>query len=252
LGTSANKTGATTIVGTPSNITAGDLIIVVLAYDDNGAVTSDYRWNGVTSQALNLDVTSTNAGNVVARIFSGIATTSSNASGDVITSGPGAGGSKAVAVFKASGIAAVSPFDRSGTSTGSSLDGSTGASGTTAQADELLVGVVGWEGPVEDNDGSWAQCTAGQNDGTTGGGAASNITVHEGYDDTSGGIGSFICALTRTANSRDWAGAIATYKAKSGAPRRVIQVGNQRPQSFGLIKMLFAYNFEKHVFMRAR
>jgi len=89
---------------------------------------------------------------------------------------------------------------------------SSGFTSTTTQADELLIGVVGTEGPVDDAAGSWENSfIAGPRAGTTGGTADTNITITLGYRivDTTGEYAVAISGIT----ARDWGAIIGTFKA---------------------------------------
>jgi hypothetical protein len=222
---------------------------VLVAVDDTSAMSLlRYSHNGTNFTDFTEDVRASNFGNVITYIYR-ISSPTASDDAAFIQFDPISSGALAIAAFKVSGLAA-SPFDVSASTTGTGTNPQTGTTSTTSQASELLVGAIGTEGPDGDAAGNWVTLTAGQRLGTTGGGGASNVTISEGFL-----VVSAVDSYSGTKNSitsRDWAGAIATYKAKSGAPRRMIQVESQRPQSFGLIKMLFAYTFEKHSFVRSR
>jgi hypothetical protein len=250
LGTGQSKTGAIHVV-VGFNLVAGEQLFAVTAGDASHAV---FWLNDADSadQGFTEDVVATNSGNVLASVW--------RLSNPELPTDSGAfvlfdgSDSRAIAVFKVSGLSA-SPFDVSSTGTGSSTTPRSFAA--TATVPVLFIGAIGTEGPDGDAAGTWDASagdfalTNGQRLGTTTGGAASNVTISEGYRVKVNAIeGNEAAKINIT--SRDWAAAVASYKAKSGAPRRMIQVGNQRPQSFGLIKMLFAYNFEKHVFTRSK
>jgi hypothetical protein len=200
LGTGSNKSSG--IEFSPVIATAGDQFIVVAAGD---SIDTSVTYG---SQNFTLDVSATNSGNVVAAIWrlSNPIPGTNSVTTNLLTS-------HAACLLRITGLAA-SPFDKSSTGTGTGLTPSSGATGTTIQEGELIIGSIGWEGPVEDQDGTWQNSfSAGQQAGTTGGGAASNITVDEGYRIVSA-TGAYTAALTRTLNGRDWAAAIATYRAK--------------------------------------
>ena len=81
------------------------------------------------------------------------------------------------------------------------------------QADELLIGGIGTEGPDGDTPGSWQDLfIAGLRIGTTGGTADTNITASMGYKIVSS-TGAYTASKTGM-TQRDHASAIATFKAQ--------------------------------------
>ena len=103
-----------------------------------------------------------------------------------------------------------------------------GPTGTTAQAAELLIGVIGTEGPVEDADGTWGNSfTAGPRAGTTGGTANTNWTVSMGYRIVSA-TGAYT-AQKSGITSRNWAAAIATFKTENIIPPSAYDILLGRP-----------------------
>ena len=95
------------------------------------------------------------------------------------------------------------------------LNGTTptvGPTGTTDQTNELLIGVIGTEGPVEDAAGTWAYSFLdGPRDGTTGGDDDSNWTVSMGYREVSA-TGEYTAEKSGITD-RYWAATIATFRA---------------------------------------
>ena len=121
------------------------------------------------------------------------------------------------------GLADEDPLDQTSTGTGSSATPSSGATATTAEADELLIGAIGTEGPDGDAAGTWGNSfTAGPRLGTTGGTDDTNITTSLGYRIVSA-TGAYTAAKSGI-TSRDWAAMIATFKAEPdpNAPRITI------------------------------
>jgi hypothetical protein len=89
-----------------------------------------------------------------------------------------------------------------------------GPTGTTSQANELLIGAIGTEGPVGDAAGTWNfGFTAGPSAGTTGGDATSNWTVSLGYQIVSS-TGAYT-AQKSGITDRFWAASIATFKTEN-------------------------------------
>lgn len=205
-----NKSKSAGSLGVASTYAVGDLVVAILARDaDAGAVNTQ---PGVTQYTFTKRVEANNAGNVVVQIWDWVCVEAGTAQVSFATSND----SNAIAVIVISGLLS-SPFDKSSSGTGSGTSPSSGATATTSQADEILIGAVGTEGPVEDAAGTWSNSfNAGQRDGTTAGGAASNITISEGYLIVSA-TGAYTAAKT-SITSRDWGAAIATYKATTFTP----------------------------------
>jgi hypothetical protein len=135
-----------------------------------------------------------------------------------------------------SGLAEFNPVDRSlgnpAAGAQQSASGTTptvGPTGTTTQASELLIGVIGTEGPVEDAAGTWQNSfTAGPRAGTTGGTATSNWTVSMGYRIVSA-TGAYT-AQKSGITSRYWAAAIATFKTENILPPTAYNILLGRPK----------------------
>ena len=217
IGTGQDKALSTTVSAPSASYAVGDWIIVVVAGD---SAATDSNGNGLGSAGGNLSLTKNveiaNTGNVITSIWSGKVLTAGTTT---VNAGFGATDAKCIAVYKVTGLAD-SPFDKSVTATGSSNSPDAGNTATAlSQADELVIGAIGTEGPDGDTAGAWVTATNHadanvQRLGTTGAGAASNITVHSAT----------IITTTTTAagggktgaTSRDWAAAVATYKAASG------------------------------------
>ena len=89
---------------------------------------------------------------------------------------------------------------------------SVGPTGPTDQASELLVGVIGTEGPVEDEVGSWEHSFLdGPRDGTTGDADDSNWTASMGYRIVSS-TGEYTAEKSGI-TERYWAATIGTFRA---------------------------------------
>lgn len=123
-----------------------------------------------------------------------------------------------VSVFR--GLADVDPLDQSlgnpvfedEVSNEASATPFVGPTGTTTQADELVVGLIGTLGPVGDTAGTWDYgLTDLQRAGTTGGDADSNWTISMGYRSVSA-INQYT-AQKSGVTSRRFAAVIATFKA---------------------------------------
>jgi hypothetical protein len=105
----------------------------------------------------------------------------------------------------------LAPLDRVAAAIGDSTSPSSGITATTLAARELLIGAVGLEGPWTDQDGTWLNSfTRLGYEGTSGQGAASNVTVHLGYRTVSVSGGFWAGKINMT--NRRWAAVVATYK----------------------------------------
>jgi len=215
LGTAQNKTTTCSITGLTWN--ADDWLIVVHAtefdFTDNSYI--QYRRGAGDYTSLLIDVLKDWTANVDICICSIKPGTAAAGDGEIYSplSGHGA---HAFAAYKVAGLDST-PFDKSATGLGSDQIPSSGATATTSQSDELLVGGIGTEGPDGDAAGTWNGDTTDNNQrlGTTGSGAASNITVAAATKIVSA-TGTYTASKTGI-TSRDWVAAIATYKGVAPA-----------------------------------
>jgi hypothetical protein len=220
LGTAVNKAG-TADFSLTGGVVAGQILVVCGVHDYGNDLGTPLRLLNISSgeaSNLTIDAAAVNTSGVESAILSVIVPTTKAWDGQFpfiryFVSAD----ANAIAVIRLDGLTST-PIDKISTGIGSSLTASSGATSTTAQADEILIGGIGWEGPDGDDAGTWQNSfNAGQRLGTTGAGAASNITVQEGFLIVAA-TGAYTAAVTRTANSRDWAAAIATYKESSFNP----------------------------------
>lgn len=206
-------------IAVPATFQAGDAVIVTLAGEQGANAVLLQRADFTTVRQKTggqYDVQAVHA-NVTAQIYSFLGLTAQEAADitqvrvTAIVSLVGA-----MTVYSSSGLDPSAAFDKSSSSTGTGTTPSSGQTPTLSQADELLIGCIGTEGPNGDAPGTWdagANQTTDNNQrlGTTGGAAASNITCASAtkiVSATTGGI-----ASKTGITSRNWAAAIATYKA---------------------------------------
>ena len=218
LGTAQNKASADP--WTPFSSVAlatGDFLVLVVACDDVSGYAHSFTWNGI---ALTQDVAVVNVGNVLVYILS--LYVSSGATGNVVVDWNNSGIPTAMtaSLVKATDIASSSPFDKTAQSTGANTEPTSTATATLTQADELGIGAVGTEGPDGDTAGTWTTGAGNvsgneQRLGTTGGGAASNITVSSAAEVLSATTAQ--TAAKTSITSRDWEAAVATYKGVATA-----------------------------------
>src|SRR5690349_20179162 len=179
VGTNLAKAATGTSVATTASV--GDWIIVTYAGD---VLATNAFATGADAGGGSLSLTQAgtgqeNTGNVCVSVWYGQVLTAITA--QPVGASGGSSQSSAITVYKVTGLDA-SPVDRSTGQNGTSGSPSSGATATLSQADELVIGVIGMEGPGNDTSGSWttgANNVSGnqQDAGTIGGGATSNITI---------------------------------------------------------------------------
>jgi uncharacterized repeat protein (TIGR02543 family) len=223
IGYAQSTTSGTSLsITTKAAVTAGDDIIVSFAMDAGaGTVSVSDNASNPYSTAV-ADVT--NSGNVRTLIYAAN-NVSALAKGSTITiTHPSVTARSAVvSVFR--GLADVNALDRIQTATGTGNVPSSGATLLTNQPDELLIGSVGTEGPNQDTTGFWLNnfTTADRRGGNTGA-ADANITIASGWRIVSS-TGTYTASINRIL-ARDWAAAIATFKAGTSAPTYTLTAGN--------------------------
>lgn len=217
LGTAQSKTTTNPQV---SGLTwaLGDILIAVVV-SDTGVTTSIPQWSesGSTWHSLGIkDAEAVNSGNVVLQVFRAATFVAASGSG-AIRLNCNDTQAKAFAAYKVTGLA-TTPLDKTKTAVNTGTTPSSTDTAATTQADELLIGGIGTEGPDGDLPGTWNGDTTDNNQrlGTTGAGATSNITVAAATKIVAA-TGTYSADKTGI-DSRDWAAAIATYKAAAVAP----------------------------------
>lgn len=188
-------------------IANGASIVVVVAAGAGQGVLSSATWNG---QALTADLQFVNAGDVRILVLSKHNVT--GATGDVViemtTSDTAAG--VMCAAMEVTGLQ-TSASDTGASAEGTSTTPSSGATGTTAVADELLVGIVGLNAAGAAVGGTWDNSFSdGQ---SVSDGAA--VALNEGYRIVAA-TGTYTASKTG-ATSGPWAAGIFTYKGASTA-----------------------------------
>lgn len=211
IGTNQSKTAGTSISVTvpAAGVKAGNSIIVTFAMDSTSGSVSVSDTAGNT---YNLDAdTGVYVTYVRTLIFSAHNVTAL-VSGNTITVTHPSVNARAVSANEFSGLAKTSALalDKTSTATGDSTTPSSGSTATTTQADELLIGAIGVEGPLGDTFTAGSGYTALPRDGTTGASASSNITINPEYRIVSA-TGTYVADGTLS-DARKWAAAIATYK----------------------------------------
>jgi hypothetical protein len=212
IGAAAVKSsGNRLVVNTTAAVTAGDDIIIVYATDPNQNIppitVTDAAGNTYSQAAY-----AVNTGNLRTYIFAASNVNALSAGSAITITASASVTARAAVVSVFRGLADSGALDQTGTGTGSSATPSSGTTSATTQADELLIGAVGTEGPNGDAAGTWGNSfMAGPRLGTSGDAADSNITASLGWRivSTTGAYAAQKSGIT----SRDWAAAIATFRA---------------------------------------
>mgnify|MGYP001373237849 CR=1 FL=1 len=210
LGVAASKTSGTSLeVITTAPVTTGDDIIVTYVTDPNSSLVinvSDPAGNFYNQVGYVV-----NSGQLRTYVFAAYDVNSMPAGSGITISASPSVTARAAAIALFRGLVYSNPLDQTHTGTGNSTVPSSGATATITQADELLVGAIGIEGPDGDTAGTWDNLfTAGPRTGTTGGSADTNITADLGYRIVSS-AGAYTASKSGI-TSRDWAAMIATFK----------------------------------------
>ena len=220
IGTATIKTSGTSLnITTSQAVAAGDTIIVAYATDPaQNLIVSVSDSVGNTYEQAALAVNWANGRSYIFAAYNVMALPS----GSMITvAGDQSVAAKAAVVSVFRGLAQVNVLDQflgnpriEDQTTQSGTTPTVGPTGTTTQANELLIGVIGTNGPAEDAAGTWGNSfTAGPRTGTTGGDADTNWTVSMGYRivSTTGGYTAQKSSIT----NRGWAATIATFKTEN-------------------------------------
>lgn len=197
-------------------VPAGDRVVVEVAATPAATATvSDARGN-VYAQ----DAHVANTGNVETWIFSAPVATAL-AAGDLITvhfeaTAPAA---EAISALAASGLRPSSTLDQIQSSTGTSTAADSGLTAMTTQANELLIGAIGVQGPSTDTFTPGSGYTLV---GRVGVDASPNVTINPEFRNVSA-AGQYNASGT-LGTSRAWSAAIATYAVETANERFISQV----------------------------
>lgn len=208
-GASNKSTSVQTRIVVTANVPAGSSVVIAFAMNPVAGAVSAIDTSGNT-YVVEADVTN-GSGTTGVRtvILAAHGVMGLTAGGSSIAILHPAVGAKAARVISITGLA-MSPLDRMSTGTGTGTGASSGTTGSTMQAQEVLFGAIGVEGPVGDGFTPGTGYTAIGRIGTTGGGATTNITISPEYQFVNA-TGAFQADGTLSP-SRRWAAAITTYK----------------------------------------
>jgi hypothetical protein len=200
----ANGPGADSTLA-HSGITAGDLVVFGFASKDDFLVT-----------IISVEVGAEAFTEAISDYRSGIwylKATADHAAGNIIiTFSDASEGKWAWAAARVTGVAD-SPLDKTAQATGTGTTPSSGATATTSQASEFCFGVVGTQGPVADNAGTWSGSFASPLSRTGVGGGSAAATVATSYLNSTSAAA--ITASKTGITSRMWGACVATFKAET-------------------------------------
>ena len=216
IGSSTSKTtGTTLVITTDTAVAAGaDVIVAFATYGDPDYTISVSDSAGNTYEEAAQAVCYTHGRTYIFAAYD----VNAMPSGTTITINHTSVSTRAAVASAFSGLADVDPLDQSmgNPAPGAEEEASgtaptVGPTGTTSQANELLIGAVGTEGPVGDAAGTWQNSfLAGPRAGTSGGDDTSNWTVSMGYRIVSS-TGEYTASKSGITD-RYWAAAIATFR----------------------------------------
>jgi hypothetical protein len=217
-GAQSDVAGTSLAVTTTAAVAAGDDILVTFAADPAATVSSVTDTAGNTYNQV-IDVV--NSGNVRTFIFAAY-DVDALSGGSTITISHASVTARSAVVSAFRGLADSNVVDQTQTATGSTSAVSSGATGTTTQADELLIGVVGLEGPNYDAPSVWQNSFTygprlGTHFGSGSGGGDTDITVQMGWRIVAA-TDSYTAQIVNLNTARDWAAGIATFKAEEIVP----------------------------------
>ncbi|NLX37047.1 MAG: hypothetical protein GXY68_10200 [Chloroflexi bacterium] len=220
IGTATVKSSGTTLtITTTAAVAAGDAIIVGYATDpdQNLAVgVTDSVGNTYEQAAM-----AVNYGNGRTYIFAAYNVTALPSGGTITITGNPAVTARAAVASVFGGLGPAGALDQAQANplladqqTPSGTAPTVGPTGMTSQPNELLISVIGTEGPSEDAAGAWGNSfLSGPRAGTTGGTADTNWTVSLGYRIVAA-TGEYSAGKTGI-TSRRWAATLATFGSEA-------------------------------------
>ncbi len=178
----SKTTGTSIAVTVPaSGVAAGNSIIVWLAMDPASGTVSCTD-SASNSYAVDRDQINGSGTSGVRTVVLSAHNLNALVSGNTITCTHPSVAARALSASEFSGLAVSATKDQATSATGQSTSPSSGTTGMTTQANELLIGAIGVEGPNGDSFTPGANYSnTGGRIGTTGGNAATNITINPEY-----------------------------------------------------------------------
>jgi hypothetical protein len=209
--TSATSTGTSMSIAIPaSGVAVGNRVILTLALNPAAGSVSCSD-DGGNSYAVERNVRNGSGTKGVRIVILSAHVATALISGNTITCVHPNVTARAMAANEFSGLLATSAVDRKHSATGNNTTPSSGATAKTTQAAELLLGIIGVEGPSSESFSAGTNYTVVGRAGTNGGTATNNITINPEYR-----IVDAAAAYSATGTlgaRRRWAAAIVTYKA---------------------------------------
>ncbi|HVX61446.1 MAG TPA: DUF4214 domain-containing protein [Pirellulales bacterium] len=195
-------------VAAATAVPAGDTLIVEIAATPSAVATvTDDRGNVYTQ-----DANAVNAGNVSTWIFSAPVVNALSAGDHVVVHFQAAApAAEAISVLQVNGLAVSDSLDKVHTGVGAGTSADSGVTGETHDANELLIGAIGVQGPGSD---TFAPGSGYSLVGRAGADAGPSVTVNPEFR-TVNAIGQYHADGALGA-SRNWAAAIATYAIETG------------------------------------
>lgn len=223
--TSDNTNNHTTTVCTAPTVAGGNAVVVAFVCDDDGnpgttATCADSQGNTYAA-ANTVQISDTGSGGGVrTAIFVALNATALSGS-DTVTVTHGTINASAMIVTSFGGLlSSGTALDKTATQVQNSTDSpSSGSTGALSQAEEVAFAAFGRESPIEGwgtNDGDITQELSGTSPATNGGAPHSNVSL-AGFYEAVDSAAALTASLSGAASSRDWAVAVGTYKAQTGA-----------------------------------
>jgi hypothetical protein len=213
-GTNTEKNSDTSFTCPSADFTPAstDLIIVSMVWDFTAGLSTGPVWSG-SSKPFTADqglIPGSSADILLGRWR----LTGENTSGHVVFSFSGNVNAKACFIITVSGTLGTPTFN---STVGDSSSGGTAVTTATTSCTPAVGGSCFWvaslgtEGPSGDAAPTWTNPnSAGQRAGTTGGGAATNVTMAEAFEIDSGSVTQGVDATLTT--SREWQVTFGTYR----------------------------------------
>ncbi len=233
LGSVTSKSSATALeITTLLEVSTGNDIFIGLGTDPNSSLqvtVTDTAGNAY--QQVELEI---NSGQIRTYLFAAYDVNSMAIGSKITISMSVAVTSHAAVAALFDGLADGNPLDQlASNNQANTSTPSSGPSATTTQADELLIGIVGTEGPIGDNAGIWDNAFLdGPRAGTSGGTDDTNITIALGYQIVSAS-NSYTASKTGI-TSRDWAAILGTFKADLEGDKPLISISSALNQFLAL------------------
>ena len=210
---------------TEQQVDSGDDVIVAIAADPNANMVIGVE-DSTGNAYEQIGDAVINTGELRTYLFIAYDVNSMPAGSSITISDSTAVAAHAAVAALFNGLADAFPFDLISSNTGVSTTPSSGATSTTTQANELLIGIIGTEGPDGDTPGIWGNSfVAGPRLGTTGGTDDTNITIALGYQIVT--AADAYTASKSGITERDWAALIAAFFADDNIEKpKIYTTGN--------------------------